>query len=72
MQKLTAIEKVLLLKLVGETGSYKPIDVMPYIEENLTLPQYKKLTKFLEWCCDKQRKFGHGNIDQLFTDYAKG
>lgn len=64
------LEQLILLG-VRQAGSYQPEDVLPRIEEVLTIPQYRKIRSFLTWVCENNRKFGHGNISAVIEEYKE-
>ena len=58
---------------MGNAGSYDPEEVIWFIEEQLTLPEYTAAMGFLGWVSADipQREFGRGNIGQRFAEWRK-
>jgi len=70
-ETLTELEKYQLIRSVKTCGSYHPDDLMYMIEEDMTPESYDKVYGFLSWLTDNDRKFGHGNIDEVFREYVR-
>lgn len=67
--KLSKKLETLLLMAVKQCGSYDPDEALSYIEESLTLPECKTATAFLGWIHANGKTFGHGNIQERFTEF---
>jgi hypothetical protein len=65
---MTDLLATLLLQAVGHSGSFNPDKTLFYIEESLTLEEYKTAEAFLNWCVTNNRTFGH-NIRQVYQEY---
>jgi hypothetical protein len=46
-------------------------EVMCFIEESLTVAQYKPVKAFLTWSFKTENYFGYGNIDQRIAEFMK-
>ena len=44
---------------------------MAFIGEYLTSDEYDSVKAFLKWCIDKNKRFGHGNIKQVWKEFKK-
>ena len=56
---------------VKMTGTYDPDETLPAFEERLTLPEAEEIEKFLRWCHDNRKAFGHGNYQERFAEFKK-
>lgn len=61
--------RTLLLMGVKQAGSYNPEDALLSVEESMTVADSQTAWKFLGWCHENGRKFGHGTIDKVFADW---
>jgi hypothetical protein len=61
--------KTLLLSGVKQAGSYKPEEVMVFIEEMLTFREFNIVSAFLKWVVSNGREFGHGNVDNTYQEF---
>lgn len=64
--KLSAKISMLLITAVQQCGSYKPDDVLPRIEENLTPREFDNCKDFLDWVTSKKLKFGRANLADMW------
>ena len=67
--KLQPVTRLLILQGVKQAGSYDPDEALVEVEENMTSPEYAKVYAFLTWVCVNKKKFGHGNIDDVFEEW---
>ena len=58
MAKISPKLESLLYMAVKTTGTYDPDEVLPYIEEKLTLKECRQVEAFLMWCMDTGTTFG--------------
>lgn len=49
------------------TGNFQ--DTLSYIEENLTGKEYNALQSFFDWCTKNNKKFGHGNYWDVYSQF---
>ena len=68
---LTELERYMILDAVKTEGTYNPDEIMYLFEESLTFPQYRKISGFLRWVHQTGLKFGHGNIDVVYSNYLE-
>lgn len=61
--------KALMLNGVDHAGSYKPVQVLPLIEEHLTGDEAATVQLFLEWLMAHQRTIDADNIDEAFATF---
>jgi hypothetical protein len=61
--------RTLLLQGTGTMGTYRSIEVLSYIEEQLTRAQYDDAKKFLDWMVKHNLTFGHGTIDLRYHEF---
>lgn len=61
--------KSLVLQAIRLSGSYEPSECLHFIDEQLTRVEYQELESFLAWCGEGAHRFGHGNIDEVYTQY---
>jgi len=61
-----------LLWGVRQAGTYDPDKVLGFIEENLTLEEYKQIEGFLRWITKTGQTFGHLTLEEKFTEYSRG
>jgi hypothetical protein len=66
---LTRILESALLTGVGQAGSYKPDDVLHWIEERLTRDEAATARAFLKYISDKGLHFGHRSIGDRFREF---
>ena len=67
--KLQPVTRLLILQGVKQAGSYEPDEALVTVEENMTPPEYAKVFAFLTWVSKTGRKFGPGNIDEVFEEW---
>lgn len=56
---------------VKQAGSFKSSDVLPRIEEVLSINEVQNVESFLDWVVSHNKRFGHGNIYEVMDEYAK-
>ena len=61
----------LIRTAVKQSGSFDPLEALPYIEEDMTEEQYHDADDFLTWCHDNGNKFGH-NIHEVYGRFKRG
>jgi hypothetical protein len=69
--KLSKRLQSLLIEAVKQEGSYDPEEALPYVEEQMTADEYKTAVAFLTWVNKNGKKFGHGNIQEVFAEFRK-
>lgn len=52
-------------------GTYDPDEILYIFEERLTLPECEEIEKFLRWCHDNGKAFGHSNYQKRFAEFKK-
>ena len=64
-------DKLRTLILMGckQGGSFKPEEALIGVEESMTASEHNLATAFLRWVVDNNKKFGHGNIDQVWAEH---
>jgi hypothetical protein len=60
--------RTLLLQGTSAMG-YRSIEVLGYIEEQLTRAQYDDAKKFLDWVAKNKLTFGSGTIDLRYHEF---
>lgn len=70
MLRITEPMRTLILQAVKMAGTYDPDEALPAIEEQLTSEQAGIVRDFLSWVHDAGLRFGHGNIDERFEQWA--
>lgn len=65
------LNEPLLLNAVRAAGSYSPDEVLPYIEESLTVSEASDIREFLGWVHKHGRGFGHGNIGAVWREFLE-
>lgn len=63
--------KTLMFRSIKMMGTLDPCEVLSYIEEDLTLKQYRDIEGFLQYVNDNKLSFGHGNFDEVYNQYKK-
>lgn len=56
---------------VNMSGTFDPLEILPYIEEQLTCVEYNQVEHFLEWVHNNDKQFGSGNYEQVYQEYLK-
>lgn len=59
----------LILNAAKGCGSFKPKDIFPEIYESLFDNEVGQVSKFLQWLHDNNRTIGHGNYEQVYTEF---
>lgn len=60
----------LLLNAVKSVGSFEISEVLPYFEEQLTMPEYEACEAFLKWVVANDRTFGR-NLAEVWDEWEK-
>jgi len=67
---MDAVVKNLLLNATKACGA--DVDrVLSFVEEQLTVTQYKEVKAFLKWSFSKKKFFGWGNFDERFKEFKR-
>jgi len=67
---LTSAEIHHIIDAVKTEGSYDPDSIMYLFEEWLTHKSYQRVYDFLGWVSYNNKTFGHGNIQQVYHEFA--
>jgi len=68
---ITKEELILVLKAVKQTGSYDPKETMPALIEDLTFESYDLVKGFLVWVNKNDKRFGYGNVVEVYFEYLE-
>jgi hypothetical protein len=62
--------KTLLLNACKTCGA-NVNHIMSYIEENLTIEEYRDAKAFLTWSFTNKKFFGHGNFKERYAQFKR-
>lgn len=65
---MDAVVKNLILNATKACGANVD-DVLSFVEEQLTIAQYKEVKSFLTWSFSKKKYFGWGNFDERYNEF---
>ena len=71
MKKLGEKNYALLTLAIKTTGSYDPAETMYICEEQMYVHEIDTITKFMQWCHDNNKGFGHGNYEKVFSEFIE-
>ena len=59
----------LLREAASMMGTFEPSEIMPCIEEDLTLEEYEHCTNFLTWLVSNKKTYG-SNVNSVWEEWA--
>jgi len=71
MNKLGDRNYSLISAAVKTVGSYDPDEILYLFEEQLYVDDYDEVVEFLRWVHKKGKTFGHGNYEEVFTEFQE-
>lgn len=61
----------LILDGVKTFGGYNPDEVLPFVEEHMTVTEFEDSYNFLKWCQANKKRFGTGTIKERWLEWQK-
>lgn len=71
MKKLGTRNYALIEMGVKTIGSYDPDQIFFLFEEQLYIKEADTIYNFLKWVHNNDKHFGHGNYEEVFSEFLK-
>ena len=66
---MNAVVKNIMLNGTKALRCKKVDEILSYVEEQLTTPEYEEVKAFLTWSFENDKRFGWGNIDDRVREF---
>lgn len=71
MKKLGDRNWALISMGVKNNGTFDPDEIMPFFMEALYEDEVQEIDDFLRWLHDNDKTMGHGNYEEVFTEWKE-